>query len=66
MTKKERAPYPLRGENHHRATLTDRDVELMRQMHEEGDMTLFDLAMAFGCSKTHVHQIVTFKKRAFI
>lgn len=63
MTKKERAPYPRRGEDHHRATLTDSDVELMRSMHEEGDMTLYDLAMAFGCSKTHVFQIVSYQKR---
>lgn len=55
--------YSRRGEDHHRATLTDRDVELMRQMHEEGDMTLYDLAAAFGISKSHVGDIVSYKKR---
>lgn len=63
MAKKERAAYPRRGEDHHRATLTDSDVELMRKMHEEGDMTLYDLAVAFGCGKSTVHDIVTYKKR---
>jgi hypothetical protein len=63
VSKKEKEPYPRRGEDHHRAKLTDGDVELMRKMHEEGDMTLYDLAMAFGISKTHVFQVVTYKKR---
>lgn len=61
--KKERKTYSRRGEEHHRATLTDRDVELLRQMHEEGDCTLYDLAMAFGISKTHVHSIVCYRSR---
>lgn len=59
----ERKDYSRRGEDHHRATLTDREVELMRKMHEEGDMTLFDLAAAFGISRSHCHDIVTYRKR---
>ena len=59
----ERKDYSRRGEDHHRATLTDREVELMRKMHEEGDMTLYDLAAAFGISKSHCHSVVTYRKR---
>lgn len=59
----ERKDYSRRGEDHHRAKLTDREVELMRQMHEAGDMTLFDLAAAFGLSRSHCHDIVTYRKR---
>ena len=63
MTKKERAPYPRRGEEHHRAKLTDAEVELMRQMHEEGDLSLCVLAVAFGVGKSTVRQIVTYRSR---
>lgn len=52
-----------RGEDHHNAVLTDRDVELLRKMHETGEYTLYDLAVVFGISRSHVHNIVTGRKR---
>lgn len=57
------AIYPRRGEDHHNAVLTDRDVALLREMHETGEYTLYDLAIVFGISKSHVHNIVSGRKR---
>lgn len=52
------------GEDHHRAKLSDHDVELMRQMYEEGMASARQLGMLFGCSKTTAWEVVTFMKRA--
>lgn len=51
------------GEDHPNAKLTDREVELMRTMHEQG-CGLSELARAFEVRKWTVHRIVTYRTRA--
>lgn len=51
------------GEDHPNAKLTDREVELMRTMHEEG-AGLMELARGFEVSKRTVWKIVTYRMRA--
>lgn len=51
------------GEDHPNAKLTDREVELMRTMHEEG-AGLTELARGFEVSKRTVWRIVTYRMRA--
>lgn len=52
------------GEDHHRAKLSDHDVEVMRQMYEEGMASYGQLAQIFGVSKTHAWGIVNCFERA--
>ena len=52
------------GETHHRARLTDHDVDLMRELWEEGKITTGELAEKFEVSWSTVHDIVTYQKRA--
>ena len=52
------------GEDHHRAKLSDHDVELMRQMYEEGMASYGQLAVMFECSKGQVWGIVNYTERA--
>jgi hypothetical protein len=51
------------GEDHQRATLTDGDVELMRELHAEG-IGYTRLAKMFDVTRCHVRDIVKFRKRA--
>jgi len=51
------------GEDHANASLTDREVELMRTMHEQG-CGLTELARAFEVTKAYVWKIVTYRARA--
>lgn len=53
---------PRRGENHHRAVLTNREVEQMRELRGEG-WTYARLAETFECSKSLVQHICTERKR---
>lgn len=53
----------LIGEDHPRAVLSDREVELMRQLHEEGELGLTALARKFEVSKRTVWRIVTYRLR---
>ncbi|CAB3858374.1 hypothetical protein LMG26854_03336 [Achromobacter aegrifaciens] len=50
------------GEDHQRATLTDHDVELMRQLREEG-LGYKRLAKMFDTSVRNVRDIVNYKRR---
>lgn len=50
------------GEDHQRATLTDHDVELMRQLREEG-IGYKRLAKIFDTSVRNVRDIVNYKRR---
>jgi len=52
------------GEAHHRAKLTDADVNLIRDIYEEGLESLAALAHVFGVSKSTIQDIVTFRRRA--
>ena len=52
------------GAHHHAATLSDEDVELMREIYEEGFLGLTAIGRAFGVSKSYVYNIVTYRRRA--
>ena len=52
------------GEAHHRAVLSDEDVELIRDIYEEGMVGYRTLALAFGVSRTTIQDIVNFRRRA--
>ncbi|SAL47312.1 hypothetical protein AWB74_02121 [Caballeronia arvi] len=51
------------GQDHQRAKLTDRDVELMRQLHEQR-MPRRDIAEKFEVSESTVDKIVNYRRRA--
>lgn len=55
--------YPRRGDDHHQAKLTDHDVELIRQLHEEGGLTHRELAEKFDCSRQNISAIVNYRSR---
>ena len=50
------------GEGHHRAKLTDHDVELIRLL-REGGMKLKEIAKKFECTPENIGQIVNYKTR---
>lgn len=52
------------GEAHHRAKLSDADVELIRDIFDEGFERQATLAKVFGVSKQTIQDIVTFRRRA--
>lgn len=52
-----------RGETHQRAKLTDRDVELIRQLYESGAMGCQKLANKFEISKRQIQRIVRYQQR---
>ncbi len=52
----------LFGQMHWRAKLTDREVELMRQLHEDG-MRVTEIAVKFDISKSHVSRITRYLSR---
>ena len=53
------------GEDHHRAKLTDHEVDLIIQLREEG-MKLIEIAEKFEISKTEVCYICLGRRRAHI
>jgi DNA invertase Pin-like site-specific DNA recombinase len=52
------------GESHHRAKLTDAQVDEMRELHEEHSVGYRTLAKRFNVSKRTVRDIVQYKTRA--
>jgi len=50
------------GETHHRAKLTDEDVELIRLLQESG-MKLVEIAKKFECSPQNIWMIVNYRSR---
>ena len=50
------------GESHHRAKLTDHEVELIRLL-REGGMKLKEIARKFECTPENISQIVNYKTR---
>ena len=51
------------GESHHRARLSDADVDLIRALREEYGLSLRAIALKFGCSKSTVRDIVDYRRR---
>ncbi len=52
------------GEDHQRATLTDHDVELMRQLHEVEGIGYKRLAEMFEVSVAQARNICLYRQRA--
>jgi len=50
------------GEAHQRAKLSDREVELIRQLHETGTSS-FEIAEKFEITPRHVQRLVSFRQR---
>ena len=50
------------GETHHRAKLTDHDVELIRLL-REGGMKIMEIAKKFECSPSNVSAITNYRHR---
>ena len=55
-------PYPLRGERHHRAVLTDEQVAEIRRLRGDG-ARLVDIAALFGTSTSNVSKIARGMRR---
>lgn len=51
------------GQDHPRATLSDHDVDLIRELHEEHGVTSTMLARKFDVSAFWVRQIVSYRAR---
>ena len=54
--------YPV-GESHHRAKLSDSDVNLIRDLHEEYEFGYKKLAFVFEVSRDTIRQICTYRRR---
>lgn len=52
------------GEGHHCAVLTDSEVDLMREMHENDGLSYKELAEKFEVSKWCVGKICRYERRA--
>ena len=52
------------GQYHPLATLSDEEVELIRDLYEEGCVGLMSLAVTFGVNKATIWGIVTYRRRA--
>lgn len=57
-------PGPPAGQQHPRAVLSDREVDELREMHEEGGWSFGRLAEHFSISKTYCRELVLCLKRA--
>ena len=53
-----------KGEEHHMAQLTDHEVEMMRQLHEEEGWGSRRLAKKFECGRSTVRDILAYRYRA--
>jgi antitoxin component HigA of HigAB toxin-antitoxin module len=51
------------GETHHRAKLTDHDVDLIRELREDHGLTYQCLAEKFECSKSTIRDICRYRRR---
>lgn len=51
------------GGTHPRAKLTDADIDLMRELHEEHGMTYTVLAQKFECSKSTAWDVCNYRRR---
>ena len=53
-----------KGERHHMAQLTDHEVEVIRQLHEEEGWGSRRLAKTFECGRSTIRHIVAYRYRA--
>lgn len=54
---------PHAGQSHARARLTDGEVEMIRQLHESGELGYRRIARKFEISKRHVRDLVHYRRR---
>ena len=52
------------GEAHHRARLTNHEVDLIRELREEHRMTYAQLAAMYSVPKSTIQMICSYKRRA--
>ncbi|WP_425667799.1 hypothetical protein ACPUEJ_24540 (plasmid) [Vibrio tubiashii] len=52
------------GDDHPNTILTSQDIELIRDLHDEG-MHYSEIAEKFECSQSHIKDIVAFRKRLY-
>lgn len=52
------------GESHHRALLTDEDIDRIRELHEQHGWGYRRLAVKFDISRSHVRYICLYRMRA--
>ena len=52
------------GQYHHKAKLTDEEVDRIRDLYEEGFLGYGALAKAFNVAKKTIHDIVTYRRRS--
>ena len=57
-------PPVMRGTGSHKKVLTDAEVELVRELHEEWGHSYRSLAEKFEVSKSHIRDLVVFRRRA--
>lgn len=53
------------GETHGRAKFTDHEIELIRQLKENG-MSAVDIAAKMECSKRYVYKLANYERRASV
>ncbi len=51
------------AESHHRAKLSDHDVDLIRELQEKHGLSLREIAEKFGCGKSTVRDMVKYRRR---
>lgn len=54
-----------RGQEHHKAVLTDQEVEQVREIYAEGWHSYKQLAIKFDVSKGHIRDIVKERRRIY-
>ena len=52
------------GESHPGAKLTDHDIDLIRQLHEDSDLGYAQIAKEFDVSKWTIADVVKYRRRA--
>lgn len=52
------------GEDHHHAKLSNEQVDRIRDLHEDHDLTYTQLATMFGVSKSTIASICQYRRRA--
>lgn len=52
------------GEDHHNARLTNEQVDRIRELHEDFDLTYTQLAAMYNVSKSNIRDICQYRRRA--
>lgn len=60
---KRKSPAARRGEKHYRATLTDREVQLVEEMYNEGLYSYKTLGEIFEVPRLYIRDIVKGRRR---